>query len=58
MDSTRVLAVRPWRRALREERALPSGVRGPRESAPLAREHSILAIDDIYEPRVRDGRTS
>jgi hypothetical protein len=32
-----VWAVRPWERALREERDLPSGVRGPVDWVALAR---------------------
>src|SRR6188768_2704396 len=36
-------AKRPWRRAFCEERALPSGVTGPRDLAPLARSISARA---------------
>ena len=37
------MAVRPCLSALREARALPSSVTGPRERAPLRREASIWA---------------
>lgn len=36
LDHAEFDIVRPWRSAFREERALPSGVLGPRERAPLA----------------------
>ena len=39
------LASRPWRMAFRDERALPSWVRGPREWAPLAREARMRRIE-------------
>ena len=38
---TMVLAVSPWSRALAAERALPAGVTGPWERAPLRRDASI-----------------
>ena len=47
-------AWRPWRVALREEMARVSGVRGPWERTPLAREALILRIDDMI-PRVGMG---
>ena len=37
-----MLAERPWRRALREERVKPSGVMGPWDLAPLMR-----AVEDF-----------
>ena len=39
------VAVRPWVRALREERALPSGERGPVDLRALARLARSLAAD-------------
>lgn len=34
-------AASPWRRALREERARPSGVTGPWDLVPLARDAAV-----------------